>query len=445
MNGNNRLGRIRRKLFRLGLALSTLIGALSIAWGPEGATPTAEAAKTGGTYAVLAWNNLGMHCYNPDFRDLAVLPPFNTLWAQVIKVEDPPQFVTSGITVEYRFPGNTTSAGKTNFWSWIAGSQLAQQIFHLSAPLEPNTGLTGKGLSGKMDLARDPILGDHFVAEGIPLTEYSDNDNRLRRPNPYQQAEITVRDENGTILARTKAVAPVSSELSCINCHADGGDATTRYPITPTGRVETNILALHDHLNNGNPSVPKPLMASRPVLCADCHASNALGAQGASGVSSLSFAMHNHHNVNNAPDITPNTTAGCYNCHPGARTQCLRDTMSQNYALNCTTCHGSMADVASTIAGGRDPWLTEPRCDNAACHGPGYALDQPLYRNSRGHGGTYCAGCHDSPHAIAQSREPKDSIKFVLLQGQPTTLRKCTVCHATQPESAFNHRWAPAP
>lgn len=433
-----------RTLIKLAMEVSVILAVLFLGAAFDRASPSR--AQTGsGKYAVLVWNNLGMHCYNPDFQDLAVLPPYNTLWAQVVKVGDPPQFVTTGIKVEYRFPGNTSSAGKTNFWSWIAGSQLAQQLFHLSAPLPPNVGLTGKGLSGTMDLVKDPVLGDHFIAEGIPLTEYYDFDKRLRLPSPYQLAQITVRDEDGTILAQTKAVAPVSSELNCVNCHADDGDATTRYPITATGRVEANILALHDYLNNGNLLVPKPLMDSRPVLCADCHASNALGSAGVSGVSSLSFAMHNHHNTANAPDITPDTTAGCYNCHPGTKTQCLRDTMSRNYNLNCTTCHGNMVDMASSIATGRDPWLAEPRCDNAACHGPGYTLDQPLFRNSRGHGGTYCSGCHDSPHAIAPSREPKDSLKFVMLQGEARTLRKCTVCHATQPEKAFSHRWNPAP
>ncbi|HRA66468.1 MAG TPA: hypothetical protein PL187_10635, partial [Caldilinea sp.] len=36
-------------------------------------------------YVVLGWNDLGMHCYNRDFQNLAVLPPYNNLWAQVIK------------------------------------------------------------------------------------------------------------------------------------------------------------------------------------------------------------------------------------------------------------------------------------------------------------------------------------------------------------------------
>ena len=50
-----------------------------------------SAARAADRYAILAWNDLGMHCYNPSFQDLAVLPPFNTLWAQVVRVGDPPQ------------------------------------------------------------------------------------------------------------------------------------------------------------------------------------------------------------------------------------------------------------------------------------------------------------------------------------------------------------------
>ncbi|MEN6438674.1 MAG: hypothetical protein ABFD97_08825 [Syntrophobacter sp.] len=389
-------------------------------------------------YVVLAWNNLGMHCYNPDFKDLAVLPPFNVLWAQVYKVGDPPQAVTSGITLQYQIVDNTYSAGKTNFWTYV------KQLFGVQPPV--NIGLptqsdpSGKGLSGTMDLVNDPDLGPHFEAAGIPLTEYLDGDRRLKRPYPYQLAKITVRDASGNVVARTFAVAPVSSELQCMNCHADDGDATGRLPaeIKPTGNVDTNILVLHDWLN-GKYNTPEALMNNRPVLCANCHASNALGLPGTTGVKSLSAAMHNHHNPGNAPDIAPDTTAGCYNCHPGPKTQCLRDVMSQKFALNCTTCHGNMVDVAASADSGREPWAREPRCDSVSCHGAGYALDQPLYRNSRGHGGTYCAGCHDSPHAIAPSREYNDSIKFTLLQGHPGPLRKCTVCHLTQPSQAFRH------
>lgn len=50
-------------------------------------------------YVLLGWNDLGIHCYNHDFQDLAVLPPYNTIWAQVIKRGNPPQVVTQGIRV----------------------------------------------------------------------------------------------------------------------------------------------------------------------------------------------------------------------------------------------------------------------------------------------------------------------------------------------------------
>ena len=43
---------------------------------------------------LLGSNDLGMQCYNRDLQDLAVLPPFNTLWAQVIMRGDLPQIVS---------------------------------------------------------------------------------------------------------------------------------------------------------------------------------------------------------------------------------------------------------------------------------------------------------------------------------------------------------------
>ena len=151
-------------------------------------------------------------------------------------------------------------------------------------------------------------------------------------------------------------------------------------------------------------------------------------------IKNLSNAMHGHHNPDNAPDITPDTD-GCYNCHPGPTTQCLRDTMSQNYGLNCTNCHGDITKVAQNSA----PWLVEPKCSNGGCHGAGYDTSLPLYRESQGHGGIFCEGCHDSTHAIASSREYNDTIKFIELQGHAGTLRECTVCHATKPAGMFKH------
>ena len=376
---------------RMGPFLAAALVLAVIVGGIWAGVPNAFAA--GEKYIILGWNDLGMHCYNKDFRDMAVLPPYNTLWVQVIKVGNPPQLVTQNIIVSYSFRDNTYSIGKTNFWNYDV------PLFGVN--LQPNIGLAGKGLKGTMDLA-----GDHFVAVGIPITEF--NDSTPTKSQPYQLANIVVRDKTTRlVLARQTVVTPVSSEMNCVGCHQNGGVAN---PTIKTGRVATNILTLHDK-NEGT-----KLMSQRPVLCAKCHGSNALGMPGDPNLPNLSNAMHNRH-----ADASPNTLEGCYNCHPGPKTRCLRDVMSTEEGMNCISCHGPMQKVALNP----DPWLNEPRCDS--CHD--VTQNHPLYRFSTGHGGLYCEACHDSTHAIAPSSNPRDAIKFKILQGSNGPLTKCSVCH----------------
>ena len=66
-------------------------------------------------YVAFAWNDLGMHCLNPTYDKAVILPPYNTLWVQVVKRGDPPEIVTAGITVEYAIRGNTYSYGKRSY------------------------------------------------------------------------------------------------------------------------------------------------------------------------------------------------------------------------------------------------------------------------------------------------------------------------------------------
>jgi hypothetical protein len=400
------------KLLLFGLVLGFAIIALfSYAITSGYAAPLAMAQPQ---YIVLAWNDLGMHCYNRDFKDLGVLPPYNNLWAQVIRVDDPPVVITTGVSVSYYFADNTYSVGKSNFWTY------AQPLFGLSSPLPNNIGLTGKGLAGPMD-----VKSDHFQADGIPLTEFSDSAPTIS--DPYQLATIVVTDTNtGVQLARVVTVAPVSTEMHCDYCHSDNGPGAEGIA---THNVNTNILTKHDHEEGTH------LMTSRPVLCAKCHASNALGAPGQAGIPNFSRAMHSRHNGE-----VPNTMAGCYNCHPGPNTRCLRDVMSSQHNMTCISCHGGLSQVASS---NRNPWLDEPRCDTGACHGTGNAQNDPLYRHSTGHAGIYCEGCHDSTHAIAPSTQSKDATKFITWQGLGGPLRKCTACHATLPVAPGPHNIAP--
>ena len=125
------------------------------------------------------------------------------LQAQVLqKTGENSRLVTSGITVSYYFPNNTYSVGKTNFWTY------ANQTFGVALPA--NIGLTGKGLSGTMDL-----VGTHFEAKGVPLTEYTDQNPTTRQP--FQNAIIVVTNSaTGAELCRTQVVAPVSSVTAIV-------------------------------------------------------------------------------------------------------------------------------------------------------------------------------------------------------------------------------------
>lgn len=356
-------------------------------------------------YVLLAWNDLGMHCISPRFDTMAILPPYNNLQAQVVRMGDPPRIVTSGIKLRYYLPKNTTVAGKTDFWTH------AKALFGVD--LQPGVGLTGNGLSGEFKL-----VGNHFEATGIPVLPLDDK----MKWDPYQQAVVAL-EIDGTVIETVPVVMPVSDELHCEKCHATGEDATARLPKLPGGSsVEENILRLHD-LDNGT-----ELMGSRPVLCASCHADNALGAAGQAETPNLSLAMHRFHSrVGDVPT--------CYDCHPGPKTQCLRTAirgMSRGPGAknkpNCARCHGDLAALAKGLEDGREPWLTEPTCEQ--CH-KGFATDQPLYRNSTGHHGIKCAACHNSPHAWWPSKSGDDSRLPMFVQGTryPIAKNRCWICH----------------
>ena len=94
------------------------------------------------------------------------------------------------------------------------------------------------------------------------------------------------------VLTQATTVSPVSTEMRCDYCHADGMQEEIA-----TGSVELNILTLHDEENQDEypPGHTGALTGRAPILCAECHASNALGAPGAPGVPNLSKAMHEKH------------------------------------------------------------------------------------------------------------------------------------------------------
>ncbi len=366
---------------------------LPAAAAPARAPAPAAARSALGSTVILGWNDLGMHCMNRSFSDLCILPPFNNLWVQVIQRGNPPRLLSEGVDLTYRFPANTTSSSKVNFWTY------APSLFGASLPAD--VGLTGHGLTGSLE-----YNGTAWEVTGVPITPFDDATPTTEQP--YQLAEVTCLEAGGaTVLDQTVFVAPVSTEMHCDKCHG----------ATP----EIHILQEHDKEHGTT------LMSQRPVLCASCHASNALGTTGQPGLPNLSRAIHKYHGEE------VGATMNCYDCHPGAQTQCLRGAMFLA-GKSCADCHGNMLSVGSSS---RRPWIDEPRC--ATCHPEHPEETGKLYRQSRGHGGLYCAACHNSPHAELPTAQPRDAMQALRVQGRATFIRDCSVCHSTRPSGPGPH------
>jgi hypothetical protein len=444
--------------------------------GGGGATPvTPPPPAPTGSYTVTAWSELGMHCIDgKDYSVFAVLPPYNVLHAQVVKRGDPPTTPT-GVTVTYQAIAdttgslNTTSSGKTNFWTYV-------QALFLTNPAV-DVGLTGTPVQSNTPRAMiyNNSLGN-WEAVGIPTIPYDDNGVR----NPYPMAKVVVKDASGNILATTTTVLSVSDEMTCSTCHASGSNAAAQPAAgwennaDPAKDVKLNILKKHDDrwtisgylpalAANGyhyQSSLYQTAVSGTPILCAACHATNALGAAGVTGVNPLTADMHTLH----GPVINPSTGtsldnattpfASCYLCHPGQVTKCQRGAMSN---VACYNCHGNLTKVGAAT---RQGWLDLPSCQ--MCHTGGIvypttfdstgnwrttadttfatspnkpSAGKNLYRYSTGHGGLYCSACHGSQHSEYPTLQANDNLSSTNMQGYTGKIVECTVCHITMPST----------
>lgn len=452
----------------------------------------------GGKYTLVAWNDLGMHCVDgKDYSVFSILPPYNNLHAHLINKDfTSGKNITSGVTITYEAVAdttgsiNTTSAGKTNFWSYV------QKLF--GAVFGIDTGLTGKKTQSATPEAMSyNSTQGWWEAEGIPVVPYDDKGIK----NYYPMVKVVAKDSGGNVLATTKVVLPVSDEMSCTKCHASNSVAAAK-PLA--GWVndtdaekdwKKNILKLHDdkHPNAiatagmGGTYTGGTLLATsdagQPILCASCHKSNALGTGLKAGIKPLTEALHSKHANVIDPDTGTSMNSStnrdsCYKCHPGSVTKCLRGTMGNakkadgSNAIDCQSCHGSMSTVGSST---REGWLDQPNCQQ--CHdrnGSASAnfarfttvfssgttlrttLDtrfatnanspmtgKSLYRFSKGHGNLQCESCHGSTHAEYPSSHANDNVQSVQLQGHTGTIAECSTCHTTVPTDSVSFAKGP--
>jgi hypothetical protein len=464
------------------IAVRVVVSGLIIAVG----WATAAAAED---WTVIGWNDLGMHCMDADYAVFSLLPPFNTIHAQVVDPAGQLIVDPNGIAVTYEAVAdpdgsiNRTSVGKSNFWEFV------EDLFGVS--LGVDQGLAGHAMPGALNrpqaMSFDAAAG-WFSATGIPITPYDDNGNK----NSYPLMRLTARDAQGGVLATTDIVLPVSDEMSCAACHASGASPAAR-PFEgwindpdPERDFRLNVLLLHDDRVGFREEFKTAVAAvgynldglfatavndGTPVLCARCHASEALPGSGLEGITPLTQAIHRRmafaqDPANGLPLDAVENRSACYRCHPGSVTRCLRGAMGRAVAadgtltMQCQSCHGRMTDVASPDRVG---WLDEPNCQS--CHtgtatnnsgsiryvsvftedGPSALPPMPdrdqcrhpaapglsLFRFSRGHGGLYCSACHGSTHAEFPSSHRNDNLQSERIQGHEGVLAECGVCHAT--------------
>lgn len=297
---------------------------------PVSVTSVSTPPPTSGNYTLLAWNDLGMHCLDGvDYSVFSILPPYNTLHAQLKNKAG--ALVTSGVELTYEAVRNQigvngvgtgtintystklgTDKPKTNFWDY------SLKLFGLSPA--PEIGLNLDGLStltpeqGNSSPSLSPASMTYnteykwFEAEGIPVTPFADekyaNSNYVK--DFYPTIRVVAKDAaTKAILATTTTVLPVSDEMTCISCHKST-TSTNAAEIAakpkagwvndpnPEKDWKRNILKLHDERKLALPVYQQALSllnsqnsgykttgllptadGGQPVLCAACHSSNA--------------------------------------------------------------------------------------------------------------------------------------------------------------------------
>jgi len=380
-----------------------------------------------------------MHCYDQDFSVFSLLPLFNVAHGQVVNKETGKLMTDSDVRLTYEatpVPSgynpvgsiNTTSIGKTNFWTYLV------QLFGVSQL--PDMGILGYKMPGALNtpqaLAPYDATYKWFSATGIPVTNIDDNGII----NCFSMMKIKAFDQGtDTLRSSLDIVVPSSSEMNCISCHetaAKANNVTTFSDASPPPRLTTltadsfsmvedanirfriNILILHDALSGTNLVGQYDNGKGSPILCAQCHYSKALDLAGNNqptgdqrGHLYLSRAIHKHHGTawptgsggmgggmaggGYTVPIPGTGAAQCYYCHPGNETQCLRSVMAVK-GMQCQSCHGSLLAVAGftpqlalphgvdrlptdpalltvnlkSTGAQRRPWVDMPKCQS--CH-----------------------------------------------------------------------------
>lgn len=410
-----------------------------------------------GDHAVLAFNDLGMHCADLGSWPFSILPPFNTLNAHVVRKgsrgASRPMMLDDGqVVMRYsaasnpndpvgpdsinstsqNWPPDADAASaqlrKSDFWDLFDATNTIAALLFPGLDPAPDEGLQtiansdhGRYMPGIADpyyandpqdfSAFDPGFG-WFTAQGIPITSVDDRG----RLNSYPLMRVQALDAaTGDVLATTDAVVPVSTEVDCRDCHSLGqvgadplaraigpvfADAASEDRVDVETAAKHNILALHD-FKHGTAFQ----FDGRPVLCASCHRSNALAEVGGPGGDpardNMSTVMHGFHGRLQVTD--------------GG--QLLRDGSGEPILIDPATMTGDERPLIPVGPG----VPMEQNC--FSCH-PGKITQ--CFRGAMFTAGQKCDDCHGDMLAMGAAFELAEGGYREPWQDEP----KCSACHS---------------
>lgn len=446
--------------------------------------PPFDPGKDG--HVLVAWSRQGMQHVTDAEPAWTLLPPGSTLRAQLVRRGPGPQAVTEGAILTWRLDGEPKASAAQP--AAVADSSLTPAGQAATTPAAAPAAKGAEGtqdkasqLSGELKLVEGTTL---YEATGIPVLPYGEKDGF----NPYPTVTVEARDASGVLLAATRCVLPVSTEMGCRNCHGGAWKVGDVAGISPA--TAADVLEVHDRINGTD--LAKRARSGATVVCRACHEPGTAAAKADEKPSgkpmppNMSAAIHGWH----AAYMAGRGADACNSCHPSApegATRFWRD-YHVTKGLDCTRCHGAMEDHALSLlrkeqeAGNpaaerlmaaiapvsvkdakdiapRTPWVNLPDC--AGCHDfaekPKSSTASAFNKWTADAAGLYaertddttmlrCPACHGAPHAVYPARNPlgrdRDNIPPVQYQQHARAMGasgNCFVCHGETPEFSVHH------
>ncbi len=306
-------------------------------------------------YVLTAWSRSGMQMVSDANGAMTLLPPGNMLEAQLVKRGAKPKIVTEGITISYRLESELTGQDDPAVTGDEAKalSLMGNQLMGASNGLPKDA-----AVSGALKLGAD---NKSFVSKPIPVLPYTSGGSFL----PYPLAVVEAKDSSGKVIAYTRAVLPVSTELGCHNCH--GGSWSKNGVAGISEDTALNIMKLHDDRHNTSlipnyeeakeeRAAGRTGVQSFGVNCRSCHNDISKGRL------NISTSIHAFHSTRMGELKGADACASCHPSQrinmgkgdpagmntsdkPGGATYYLRDVHALK-AMDCISCHGPFEDFS---------------------------------------------------------------------------------------------------